>query len=188
MTALAKQIEQTPIPQSDPDAADVRLAQRGDASAFERLYRRHAAKMNSLADWTLGGTRADSEDALQDIFIRAWEKLGTFRGQSAFGTWLHRLGVNVLLRRRESTRTRQRRYVVDDQAMDAAPARRSGLELWTDIETAVSALPPRMRDVFVLHDMEGYKHDEIATMLGITAGTARSQLHHARMTLRKHLE
>jgi RNA polymerase sigma-70 factor (ECF subfamily) len=185
VSALASKVGRSSDP-LESEAADVALAAAGDGTAFERLYRRHVARINSLAEWMLG--TPDTEDVLQDIFIRAWEKLGTFRGQSAFGTWLHRLAVNVLLRRRETDRVRARRYIAHEETLEQAEAPATGPQLWADIETAVERLPQRSRDVFVLHDVVGYKHDEIAEHLGITAGTSRSQLHHARMTLRKHFE
>ena len=186
MSNLAKQFKETPIRDPDSDASDVRLAQRGDLEAFERLYRRHVAKINSLATWMLG--TSDTDDAIQDIFIRAWSKLDTFRGAAAFSTWLHKLAVNVLLRVRQSLRARQDRFVSDDGAIAAAPARWDGFQLYTEIETAVGQLPQRMRDVFVLHDVEGYRHQEIAELLGINAATSRWHLHAARATLRDYFE
>jgi RNA polymerase sigma-70 factor (ECF subfamily) len=170
----------------DPDSADAALASAGNVAAFERLYRRHVNRVNSLAEWMLGSS--DTEDVLQDIFIRAWERLVTFRGESAFGTWLHRLAVNVLLRYRQQSRLRQERFVSDEDSVRSARARRDGLHLRTEIESAVAALPQRMRDVLVLHDVEGYKHREIASKLGISAGTSQWHLHAARMKLREHFE
>ncbi len=139
--------------------------------------------MHGLARWLL--SREDVEDVIQDVFIRAWDKLDTFRGRSAFGTWLHRLATNVILRRREKTRTEENRSSGDGplEHLGAVPAS-PGLRV--DIDTAVARLPERARQVFVLYDMEGYKHEEIAALLGISVGTSRSQLHHARMTLRRY--
>ena len=168
--------------QSDPHARDVSLSQQGDTAAFERLYRAHVARINSLAGWMLGSRETD--DVLQDIFLRTWNKLGTFRGEAAFGTWLHQLAVNVILQHRERLGLRDERYVTDEVAMEAAPARDEGLFLYTEVESAIAGLPPRAREVFVLHDMEGYKHHEIAEMLGISSGTSRWQLHSARAALR----
>jgi RNA polymerase sigma factor (sigma-70 family) len=177
VTSLARQVERTP---AEIDAIDVEFAANGDTHAFERLYRRHAPRVNSLARWLL--SRDDVDDVLQDVFIRVWEKLDTFRGQSAFGTWLHRLSTNVILRQRERYRKEESRGsgvgAVDLPANPVTP----GLKI--DVEVAVDRLPERARQVFVLHDMEGYKHEEIARALGITVGTSRSQLHHARMALR----
>jgi RNA polymerase sigma-70 factor (ECF subfamily) len=164
---------------------DVGLAARGDAAAFERLYRAHVARVHGLARWLLGGD--DVEDAVQEVFIRVWEKLGTFSGQSAFGTWLHRVAVNHLLRRRAQRATHRRRHSDDAAHLGrvAAPVARPDLRV--AIERAVDRLPAGAREVFVLHDMEGYKHEEIATMLAVDPGTSRSQLHRARMMLREHL-
>jgi RNA polymerase sigma-70 factor (ECF subfamily) len=169
----------------DPDFVDVELARKGDLEAFGRLYDEHVARINSLAEWMLSGVEVD--DALQDIFLRAWQKIETYRGEASFQTWLRRLAVNVLLRRRATRRDWDYRYQSDEEQV-ASYASRQDLQLYTDIEIALRSLSERCRDVFVLHDVEGYKHDEIATLLGISAGTSRWQLHDARMTLRKHLQ
>ncbi len=179
MTSLARELEQTP---AQADAIDVDLAVNGDTQAFERLYRRHTPRVNSLARWLL--SRDDVDDVLQDVFIRVWEKLDTFRGQAAFGTRLHRLATNVILRQRERYRKDEKRgsgSVLEVADMPASPVS-PGLRI--DIEAAVDRLPERARQVFVLHDMEGYKHEEIAQVLTISVGTSRSQLHHARMAMR----
>ena len=175
---------ETEVTATARDAVDVELAASGDAQAFERLYHRHVGRMQSLAQWLLG--QEDVDDVLQDIFIRVWEKLHTFRGQAAFGTWLHRLATNVVLRRRAQRRTHADRHGGSTVAFEQAAAERVTPGLKVDIETAVGRLPERAREVFVLHDMAGYKHEEIATLLDISAGTSRSQLHHARMALREH--
>lgn len=167
---------------------DVRRAAEGDATAFERLYRAHAARIHSLCRRMAGAEEAD--DLTQEVFVRAWRKLDSFRGDSAFGTWLFRLGVNVILARRATMGNYRARFTneadagapIDDRGR--APAR-VGSRL--DLERAISKLPEGARRVFVLHDVEGYKHEEIAEMLCITAGTSKSQLHRARMTLREHL-
>lgn len=161
------------------------LAARGDTVAFERLYRRHVARVNALARWLLGEDEAD--DAVQEVFIRVWQKLDSFAGQSAFGTWLHRVAVNLILRKRQNRGTRRDRF--QETPPDELPglARQRQPELRMAIEAAVGLLPSGAREVFVLHDMEGYKHEEISSLLGVDAGTSRSQLHRARMLLRKHL-
>ena len=169
-----------------PDAADVQLAAAGDQSAFERLYHAHVARVHSLARRMLGGD--DADEATQDVFVRAWEKLGTFRGEAAFGTWLHRLAINVILGRRQSRARRWERVVEGDQLVESLPSRRSHLELRMDFETAIGRLPKGAREVFVLHDVEGFKHHEIAEMLGVTTGTTKAQLHRARMALRRHVD
>lgn len=162
------------------------LAASGDAAAFERLYRAHAARIHTLARRMMGPDEAD--EATQDVFVRAWEKLKTFRGESAFGTWLHRLAVNLILGRRASAATRRDRFREDETAMESAAARRSTPELAMDFDAAIGRLPDGARQIFVLFDVEGYRHEEIAELLGISAGTSKSQLHRARMILREHLK
>jgi RNA polymerase sigma-70 factor (ECF subfamily) len=171
---------------ADPPHSDVTLAARGDGPAFERLYRAHLPRVTSLARWLLG--TEDVDDAVQDVFIRVWEKLGTFQGEAAFGTWLHRVAVNLLVRRRQRRAVQWSRQVETEAALEqvAAPGRRP--ELRIALERAVDTLPAGAREVFVLHDMEGYKHEEIATQLGIDPGTSRSQLHRARALLRRQLQ
>lgn len=170
---------------SDQDGQDVSLAADGDQQAFERLYRRHLARVTSLARWL--GDPADVDDAVQEVFLRVWQKLGTFGGQSAFSTWLHRVTVNLLLRRRERVGVRRRRETRDEEPILLAQAPAERPELRLAIERAVERLPAGARDVFVLHDMEGYKHEEIGRMLGVDPGTSRSQLHRARLLLRQQL-
>jgi RNA polymerase sigma-70 factor (ECF subfamily) len=130
----------------------------------------------------------EADDATQDVFVRAWQRLAQFRGDSAFGTWLFRLAVNVMLSRREVVATRRQRHVDDDTVIDTLSSRDPSPELSLDFEAAMQRLPPGMRQIFVLHDIEGYKHDEIAAMLGIAQGTSKSQLHRVRMVLRKYLD
>lgn len=167
---------------STGDAVDAALAAAGDTGAFERLYRRHLPRIYSLALRMAGPEEA--EELTQEIFIRAWQKLESFRGKAAFGTWLFRLGVNAILTRRAGIqRQRSRQQNGDDILLDV-PARSMGTESGMDLEAAIQTLPPGARRVFVLHDAEGYKHEEIAGMLDITVGTSKSQLHRARMMLR----
>jgi RNA polymerase sigma-70 factor (ECF subfamily) len=129
----------------------------------------------------------DPEELTQDVFVRAWEKLGTFRNEAAFGTWLHRLAVNLMLERRAALGTRRKRYEDDDAGLALVPARQAAPEDGMDMEQAMRRLPDGARHVFILHDVEGYRHEEIAGMLGINVGTSKSQLHRARMALRGHL-
>ena len=164
---------------------DVSLAVQGDDSAFERLYRASVSRVHSLARRMAGEDLAD--DLTQEVFIRAWEKLSTFRGDSSFNTWLHRLAVNLILSRRETIRRRQERQLPSDGVLETMPARRQSPGLGIDLESALSNLPDGARQVFVLYDVEGYSHEEIAGMMGITTGTSKSQLHRARMILRSHL-
>jgi RNA polymerase sigma-70 factor (ECF subfamily) len=171
---------------SDSDAVDATLAASGDAHAFERLYRGHLARVHSLARRMLDDD--DADEATQDVFVRAWEKLGTFRGESAFGTWLHRLAVNVILGRRERRGIQRQRFLEGEGVMETVPGRRTQPETSMDMETAIARLPEGARQIFVLHDVEGYRHEEIADMLGLATGTSKSQLHRARLALRQHLD
>ena len=168
---------------ADSIAADSALAASGDASAFERLYRTHVARVHTLVRRMLNADEAD--DVTQDVFVRAWQKLSTFRGEAAFGTWLHRLAVNVVLARRKSVGIERGRFIAP---LDEARSKPVTLELSMDFEEALANLPEGARQVFILHDVEGYRHEEIARMLGVVPGTSKSQLHHARMALRRHLD
>ena len=181
----AATLEHEQTGRTDPDAVDATLAASGDASAFERLYRNHVNRVYGLVRRMLSDD--DADEVAQDIFVRVWQKLGTFRGEAAFGTWLHRLAVNVILARRETLGTRRKRYLENDAILETIPTRRQGPELSMDFETAMARLPEGAREVFVLHDVEGYRHEEIAEMLGLATGTSKSQLHRARMALRQHL-
>jgi len=189
MTSLAPGVatlRQEQTGRADADAVDATLAASGDASAFERLYRAHVGRIHSLVRRMLSDQ--DVDDVAQDIFVRAWQKLSTFRGEAAFGTWLHRLAINVILGRRETLGIRRQRYTDGDAVLETVPARKAQVEMTMDFETAIEQLPDGARQVFVLHDVEGYRHEEIAEMLGLATGTSKSQLHRARMTLRRHLE
>ena len=176
-------------PERTPPAADLSDAGRaaaGDARAFERLYQAHVARIYSLARRMIGPDEA--AELTQDVFVRAWQKIGTFRGESAFGTWLHRLAVNVILARRSWLGTRRSRFLDEEGLLDTLPTKAAGTELGIDFESAIGRLPSGARQIFVLHDVEGFKHDEIAALLGVTAGTTKAQLHRARMMLRRHLD
>lgn len=168
------------------EGADVARAQGGDTRAFERLYRTHVSRVLGLSRRMLGSEYA--HEVTQDVFVRVWEKIGTFRGEAAFGTWLHRVAVSVILHRRNALRVERGRIKDDEDALDAAPARPSTADLGMDFERAVEKLPAGARVVFVLHDVEGFKHEEIAELLGVTSGTTKAQLHRARMILRQHLD
>ena len=163
----------------DDDAADAARAAKGDVRAFERLHRRNAERVHVLARRFLGPT--DADDATQDVFVRAWEKLALFRGESTFATWLHRLAVNVLLRRAEVARAARRREVDVDEGL---ASRAAASDAAMDVHAALARLEDGLREVVVLHDMEGYAHDEIAHVLGITVGASRMRLHRARTVLR----
>jgi len=167
------------------DAVDAMLAAAGDARAFERLYRGHVARIHGLARRMAGEDEAG--DLTQMIFVRAWQKLGTFRGESKFGTWLHRVAINVILGRRASMKTERARRHEGDEIFETLPSRPAGTEHRVDFDRAIVKLPQGARQIFVLHDVEGFKHEEIARLLKINIGTSKAQLHRARMLLRGHL-
>jgi RNA polymerase sigma-70 factor (ECF subfamily) len=174
------------LAQSDSERADVALAAAGDHQAFERLYRLHAARVHSLVRRMAGG-EADPDELTQDVFVRAWQRLSTFRGEAQFGTWLHRLAVNLVLNWLKQ-QARGRRRFDEGVEVDLRPARPVTPDAAMDLEDAIGVLPPGARQVFVLHDVEGFRHEEIGEMLGVTTGTSKAQLHRARMLLRAHLE
>lgn len=179
-----------PLTLSPSPHDDVALAASGDRLAFERLYRTNVDRIFSVCV-RMVGERGRAEELTQDVFVRAWEKLGTFRGDSQFSTWLHRLAVNVVLNEREAEGRRRNRHDEGIEDMDTIsygdvrPLPVPGLSL--DLEQAIAALPPGAKKVFVLHDVEGYTHEEIAETLGVTAGGCKAQLHRARMLLRRML-
>jgi RNA polymerase sigma-70 factor (ECF subfamily) len=184
--ALRSDTDERAQPRRDADAADyVARAAAGDVRAFEQLYRAHLPKVHSLCRRMAGGH--DADELTQDVFVRVWQKLGSFRGDSAFSTWLHRLAVNVVIERFRANTVRRQRLHDGEQIFESlsAPARSGDLSM--DFETALTKLPDGAREIFVLHDVEGYKHHEIATLLEISAGTSKAQLHRARMMLRRHL-
>ncbi len=162
-------------------------AQSGDLQAFERLYRENERKVFALC-LRLSSDAALAEELTQETFIRAWRKLGSFRGESAFSTWLYPLTVNVALSERRSRRRRDARiFATDDpsslERTPGAPRPEAGF----DLQKAMAALPPGARAVFVLHDVEGRTHDEIAAMLNLAPGTSKAQLFRARRLLREAL-
>jgi len=168
------------------DAADASRAAGGDFRAFERLYRAHVNRVHALARRMLSPDEA--AEATQDVFVRAWQKIGSYRGEAAFGTWLHRLAVNVLLGRRQVLKLERERHLEDDSVLALIPARVARTsDLSVDFEAALERLPAGARQVFVLHDVEGYRHEEIAEFLGVSSGTTKAQLLRARMLLRGHL-
>ena len=178
-----------PLPDTDASSdvpALVRRASAGDVQAFERLYRDHVGRVHGAILRLVGMDRARAEELTQEAFIRAWQKLSSFRHESAFSTWLYRLGVNTALM---DLRGRRDEANVDDAALEAA----AGGEVpfcaaeRGDLERAVSALPPRARAVLVLHDVEGWKHEEISAELGMAVGSSKAQLHRARGLLRRAL-
>ena len=162
-------------------------AQSGDERAFERLYRENLSRVYALC-LRMTGDRIDAEELTQEAFVRAWQKIGSFRGESAFSTWLHRLTVNLVLTEfRSRARRRERVALSDDLTALDAPARNEAPRERVDLESAIAALPEGARHVFVLYEIEGYKHEEIASMMGIASGTTKAQLHRARKLLRESL-
>lgn len=193
MTAVA--IFEPKASSRNDGAQDVERAAAGDRVAFERLYRVHVTRVYSLCA-RMTSDRSRAEELTQDVFVRAWEKLHLFRGDSSFGTWLHRLAVNVVLNARKSEGRRQARMEevpegddIGEMVSSSAISGTVGMPLapgdLLDLEAAIRTLPPGAKRVFVLHDVEGYKHEEIAEMLGVTAGATKAQLHRARLLLRE---
>ncbi|MFL5617354.1 MAG: RNA polymerase sigma factor [Gemmatimonadaceae bacterium] len=173
------------------DGGLVDRARRGDVDAFEQLYRMHAGRVYALC-LRLAADPVVARELVQDTFVKAWEALPRFRADASLTTWLHRIAVNALLERRRSEKRRAARVsLADDEdegeidvagvvvAPDVATA--------IDLERAIGALPAGVRRAFVLHDVEGYTHEEIATMTGLAAGTLRAQLHRARQLLMRAL-
>jgi RNA polymerase sigma-70 factor (ECF subfamily) len=169
----------------DPDVA---LAAAGDRLAFERLYRQHVNRVFSLCARMLND-RTRAEELTQDVFVRAWDKLHLFRGEAAFGTWLHRMTVNLVLNARKMDGRQHARFEDDEDGdgIDALAARPHAPGDRMDLNAAIAKLPKGARRVFMLHDVEGYKHEEIAEMLGVTTGATKAQLHRARLLLREAL-
>ena len=171
------------------DSTDVALAAGGDRQAFERLYRTHSSRVYSLCT-RMSGSRTKGEELTQDVFVRTWEKLPQFRGESAFSTWLYRLAVNVVLNARKTEgkqASRTDETDVGDERWDEGARAPMYIERM-DLADAIAKLPAGARKVFVLHDVEGFKHEEIAEMCGITSGGSKAQLHRARLLLREALE
>ena len=162
-------------------------AQAGDGAAFETIYREHSPKVYALCLRLSGGSQEDATELMQDVFIRAWRGLKNFRGESAFSSWLHRLTVNAMLERARSEKRRTARVLfMEDPAQDVAMrSDEPGAQM--DIESAIAALPEGARIAFVLHEIEGYHHSEIAEQLGVAEGTVKAQLHRARKLLIKAL-
>jgi RNA polymerase sigma-70 factor (ECF subfamily) len=167
----------------------VRRAQGGDVAAFETLYRLHSPRIYALCLRLQAGDRNDATELMQDVFIRAWRRLSTFRGDAAFGSWLHRLAVNTMLENARGDRRRTARVLsMEDTSRLSGEARSSGVDLRMEMEEAIASLPKGARVAFVLHDVEGYQHQEIAQQLSVTIGTVKAQLHRARRLLRERLE
>lgn len=179
------------------EAEAIQRAQQGDAEAFERIYRLHNRRVYALCLRMVGNT-AEAEDLSQEAFLQLFRKIGTFRGESAFSTWLHRLAVNVVLMRlRKKTLVATSLDEATEPDEDAGGPRKdiggpdlrlSGSVDRVNLERAVEQLPPGYRSIFVLHDVQGYEHNEIAVIMNCSIGNSKSQLHKARMRLRELLQ
>jgi RNA polymerase sigma-70 factor (ECF subfamily) len=177
------------------DDALVDRARRGDVDAFEQLYRIHAGRVYALC-LRLAADPVVARELTQDTFVKAWDALPRFRADASLTTWLHRIAVNALLERRRGEKRRTARVSLagdDDDGDGAGEYDVAGAVLGPDVATAIDleraigALPPGVRRAFVLHAVEGYTHEEIATMTGLAAGTLRAQLHRARQLLKRAL-
>lgn len=163
----------------------VARAQRGDVGAFETLYQETSGRVFGLC-LRMTGDRQRATELLQDVFVRIWEKLALYRGDSAFGTWAHRLAVNTVLEQERASSRREAR--VETGERPDIGGRSDDVDARMDLERAMTRLTPALRRVFVLHDIEGYQHNEIARMTGLAEGTLRAQLHRARQVLMEALD
>ncbi len=180
---------------SEADA--IRLAQEGNAEAFERIYQLHCRRVYSLCLRMMGNT-AEAEDLAQEAFLQLFRKIHTFRGESAFSTWLHRLTVNVVLmrlRRKTAVEASLEQMTEPDEETGGPPREIGAEDLGlagsvdrVNLERAVAQLPPGYKQVFALHDIQGYEHNEIAELMGCSIGNSKSQLHKARTRLRELLQ
>jgi RNA polymerase sigma-70 factor (ECF subfamily) len=161
----------------------VERARRGDAAAFEELYREHSGRVYALAR-RMADDETMAKDLTQEVFIRLWQKLDSFRGESEFSTWLTRMAINHCLNRLGDEKRRTSRvFTTDDLTPFEGVQRQNTPGAGIDLERAIAQLPTGARTVFVLHDVEGYKHSEIAKMTGVAEGTVKAQLHRARKLL-----
>lgn len=192
LTAVMTELtHDTTIPEvaAETDAALAKSAAGGDAAAFEAIYRRHAGRVHGVIVRLVGAHGVRAEDLTQEAFVRAWQALPKFRFESAVSTWLHRLAVTTALMELRSRRSGPR-FDEDENAVDGlgvADSAGNGTALSMDLERAVATLPPRARAVLVLHDIEGWKHEEIANELNMAVGSSKAQLHRARQLLRTRL-
>jgi RNA polymerase sigma-70 factor (ECF subfamily) len=179
---------------SDTRSADIELAARlheGDVTAYEDLYRRHGSRVYNLAYRMLGGA-ADAEDLLQETFLQVFRRIDSFKGEAALGTWLYRLAINLCLdrlRSKSGKADRQTSSVEDirEWRLPAAGGLEGGSVTRIDLERAIAQLPDACRAAFLLHDVEGFEHQEVGRMLGVSDGTSKSQVHKARLRIRAFL-
>jgi len=179
------------------DADAVRLAQQGDVVAFERIYRLHSRKVYTLC-LRMAGDRTEAEDLTQEVFLQLFRKINTFRGESAFSTWLHRMSVNIVLmrfRKKPIAQASLDTSTNSEQESDSPPQEFGGPDLRLNgvvdrvtLESLINELPPGYKAMFILHDVQGYNHDEIAEIFGCTPGNSKSQVHKARTRLRELLQ
>ena len=183
----------TPMPQAvatcaleDADAALARRAALSDVAAFEQLYRRHHRRVHGVVVRLVGRAGTQAEDLTQDAFVRAWQALPAFRFESTVATWLHRLAVNTALMALRSRRSRPWHEDDDEDALLSLSVADTASQaaIGRDLASAVAALPPRARAVLVLHDVEGWTHEEIAEALDMAVGSSKAHLHRARSLLR----
>jgi RNA polymerase sigma-70 factor, ECF subfamily len=191
------ELRQAVKPVALTEAEAIRLAQAGDAAAFEFLYRMHSRRVYALC-LRMVGNPADAEDLMQEAFLQLFRKIGTFRGESAFSTWLHRMTVNVVLMRlrKKSLPAASLEETTEPDEETGGPRKDigapdlglSGAVDRVNLERSIEKLPPGYRTVFVLHDVQGYEHNEIADIMGCSVGNSKSQLHKARTRLRELLQ
>ena len=186
--AASQQRAPLPFPSKDSTVDLVARIQNGDVDAFETLYREHSGRIYALA-CRMAGSAEDGEDLLQEIFLQVYRKLGSFKGDSALGTWVYRLALNHCL---DFVRSRQAKMhklteTLDGESSYEPTARRETPIARLDLERAVERLPEGCREAFVLHDVEGFDHKEVAGLLGIAEGTSKSQVFKARLKLRASL-
>ncbi|HKS40867.1 MAG TPA: RNA polymerase sigma factor [Blastocatellia bacterium] len=192
MATVTNTLIMTATAERSQTLSDLELARRaaaGDTAAFEQLYAQHHRRVYSLCLRMLGNA-SQAEDMTQEAFLQVYKKIGSFRGDSAFTTWLHRLTVNQVLMhfRKRGVKLEHTSEEGDFTNVVETPiqsTRRISMVDRLALEKAISELPPGYRTVFVLHDVEGYEHEEIANLLGVSIGTSKSQLHKARMRLRE---
>jgi len=178
----------TPAVDHGDSASLAARARDGDLAAFEQLYRRHVGRVHAVC-LRIVTDRGAAEECAQDAFVRAWDALGQFRGDSSFATWLTRIAINVALQRLKLERRHLRLVQPGDaESMDSHPAPDDAPEAGMDMETLIATLPPAARAVFVLHAVEGYSHEEISGMTGIAEGTCKAHVHRARQLLQARLQ
>jgi len=192
---LARPRSTEPVAWTEAEA--IRRAQAGDSAAFDFLYQLHSRRVYALC-LRMVNNPADAEDLAQEAFLQLFRKIATFRGESAFSTWLHRMTVNVVLMRlrKKSLPTDSLEETLDPEAENSSPKRDvgapdlrlSGAVDRVNLERSIEQLPPGYRTVFVLHDVQGYEHNEIADIMGCSVGNSKSQLHKARTRLRELLQ